>query len=115
VFWIVHIGSSHRGQASVRRLESAWPTLRLIHLPGHASWLDQAEIYFSIVQRKVVNPNDFTDTDKDFRAARCVRAARQRNRRTVPLGPSGVTTSTSCAPASSAPPPRSPGRVRSHR
>ncbi len=27
----------------------------------HASWLDQAEIYFSIVQRKVVSPNDFTD------------------------------------------------------
>ena len=27
----------------------------------HASWLDQAEIYFSVVQRKVVDPNDFTD------------------------------------------------------
>ena len=24
------------------------------------SWLDQAEIHFSVVQRKVVNPNDFT-------------------------------------------------------
>ena len=41
-----------------------WPTLRLIHLPIHASWLDQCEIYFSIVQRKVVHPNDFTDTDQ---------------------------------------------------
>jgi hypothetical protein len=64
VFWVVDNGSSHRGQASVRRLESQWPTLRLVHLPVHASWLDQAEIYFSIVQRKVVNPNDFTDTDE---------------------------------------------------
>jgi DDE superfamily endonuclease len=64
VFWIVDNGSSHRGQASVDRLESTWPTMRLIHLPVHASWLDQAEIYFSIVQRKVVNPNDFTDTDQ---------------------------------------------------
>jgi transposase len=63
VFWIVDNGSSHRGQASIDRLEGAWPTLRLIHLPVHASWLDQAEIYFSIVQRKVVNPNDFFDTD----------------------------------------------------
>jgi transposase len=63
VFWIVDNGSSHRGQAAVRRLEGAWPTLRLIHLPIHASWLDQCEIYFSIVQRKVVNPNDFFDTD----------------------------------------------------
>lgn len=64
VFWIVDNGSSHRGQASIRRLEGQWPTLRLIHLPVHASWLDQAEIYFSIVQRKVVNPNDFFDTDE---------------------------------------------------
>jgi hypothetical protein len=30
----------------------------------HASWLDQAEIYFSVVQRKVVAPNDFTDLDQ---------------------------------------------------
>jgi hypothetical protein len=64
VFWVVDNGSSHRGQASVERLEGAWPTLRLVHLPVHASWLDQAEIYFSIVQRKVVDPNDFFDTDE---------------------------------------------------
>jgi DDE superfamily endonuclease len=61
VFWIVDNGSSHRGEASVRRLEGTWPNLRLIHLPVHASWLDQCEIYFSVVQRKVVNPNDFFD------------------------------------------------------
>jgi len=61
VFWIVDNGSSHRGQASIRRLEGEWPKLRLIHLPVHASWLDQAEIYFSVVQRKVVSPNDFFD------------------------------------------------------
>lgn len=64
VFWIVDNGSSHRGQASIDRLEGQWPTLRLVHLPVHASWLDQCEIYFSIVQRKVVNPNDFTDLDQ---------------------------------------------------
>jgi hypothetical protein len=61
VFWIVDNGSSHRGRASVKRLEGQWPNLRLIHLPVHASWLDQAEIYFSVVQRKVVSPNDFFD------------------------------------------------------
>jgi len=27
----------------------------------HASWLNQIEIYFSIVQRKVLTPNDFAD------------------------------------------------------
>jgi transposase len=61
VFWVVDNGSSHRGQASVDRLQGEWPTLRLVHLPVHASWLDQVEIYFSVVQRKVVSPNDFFD------------------------------------------------------
>jgi hypothetical protein len=53
--------SSHRGTASIKRIRNAWPNARLIHLPVHAPWLDQAEIYFSVVQRKVVTPNDFTD------------------------------------------------------
>jgi DDE superfamily endonuclease len=61
VFWVVDNGSSHRGQASIDRLEGAWPNLRLVHLPIHASWLNQIEIYFSIVQRKVLTPNDFAD------------------------------------------------------
>jgi transposase len=61
VFWVVDNGSSHRGQASVDRLERQWRNLRLIHLPIHASWLNQVEIYFSVVQRKVLTPNDFRD------------------------------------------------------
>jgi hypothetical protein len=32
-----------------------------VHLPVHASWLNQVEIYFSVVQRKVLTPNDFGD------------------------------------------------------
>jgi hypothetical protein len=63
VFWIVDNGSSHRGQASIDRMTKAWPTARLVHLPVHASWLNQAEIYFSILQRKVLTPNDLTDLD----------------------------------------------------
>lgn len=59
VFWVVDNGSSHRGKAAIQRLEAAWPTLKLVHLPIHASWLNQIEIYFSIVQRKVLTPNDF--------------------------------------------------------
>lgn len=58
VFWIVDNGSSHRGQASIERLEGEHPTLRLIHLPIHASWLNQVEIYFSILERKVLTPAD---------------------------------------------------------
>ena len=64
VFWIVDNGSSHRGAASVKRMASTWPNAQLIHLPTHASWLDQAEIYFSVVQRKALTPNDFTSLDQ---------------------------------------------------
>ncbi len=39
-------------------------TTRLVQLPIHASWLNQVEIYFSIVHRKVLTPNDFTDPDQ---------------------------------------------------
>jgi hypothetical protein len=60
VFWIVDNGSSHRGAAAVKRLQGAYTNLRLVHLPVHASWLNQVEIYFSVIQRKVLTPNDFT-------------------------------------------------------
>lgn len=63
VFWVVDNGSSHRGQSSVARMTTAWPAAQLVHLPVHASWLDQIEIYFSILQRKVLTPNDLTDLD----------------------------------------------------
>lgn len=33
----------------------------MVHTPTHASWLNQVEVYFSVVQRKVVSPNDVTD------------------------------------------------------
>ncbi len=36
----------------------------MIHTPVHASWLNQIEIFFSIVQKKVVSPNDFTSTSQ---------------------------------------------------
>jgi hypothetical protein len=59
VFWVVDNGSSHAGKTSIERLEGAYENLRLIHLPIHASWLNQIELYFSIVQRKALTPNDF--------------------------------------------------------
>jgi len=64
VFWIVDNGSSHAGKTSIERLEGAYPNLRLIHLPVHASWLNQIELYFSIVQRKALTPNDFGSLDE---------------------------------------------------
>jgi len=58
VFWIVDNGSAHRGPRAVRRLQTKYPNLVLVHGPVHASWLNQIEIYFSIVQRKILTPND---------------------------------------------------------
>ncbi|MDQ3637159.1 MAG: transposase, partial [Actinomycetota bacterium] len=46
-----------------KRLQGEWPNLRLVHLPTHASWLNQIEIYFSVVQRKVLTPNDFASIE----------------------------------------------------
>jgi transposase len=63
VFWVVDNGSSHAGQASVDRMAAAWPTATLVHLPVHASWLNQVEIYFSVLQRKAITPVDFADLD----------------------------------------------------
>jgi len=59
VFWIVDNGSSHRGQRCVQRMAQRWPTITVVHTPIHASWLKQVEVYFSIIQRKALTPNDF--------------------------------------------------------
>ena len=61
VYWVVDNGSSHNGQRSIDRMTAAWPTAQLVHLPIHASWLNQIEIVFSIIQRKVIKPADFAD------------------------------------------------------
>jgi hypothetical protein len=70
VFWVVDNGSSHRGQAAVQRLMEAYANAMLVHTPVHASWLNQVEIYLSLVQRKVLTPNDFaslTDVEQRLR------------------------------------------------
>jgi hypothetical protein len=61
VFWITDNGSSHRGLVSAKRLAQWYPHAVQVHTPVHASWLNQVEIYFSIVQRKVLTPSDFPD------------------------------------------------------
>jgi hypothetical protein len=60
VFWVVDNGSAHRGIKSVNRLQDKFSNLALIHGPVHASWLNQIEIYFSVLQRKALTPNDFS-------------------------------------------------------
>jgi DDE superfamily endonuclease len=63
LFWIVDNGSSHRGEASKTRRRQVDSRIILVYTPVHASWLNQVEIYFSIIQRKVLTPNDFTDLE----------------------------------------------------
>jgi transposase len=63
VFWVVDNGSSHAGAVSIARMRESWPTAELVHLPVHASWLNQIEIVFSIIGRKVIHPADFADLD----------------------------------------------------
>jgi transposase len=58
VFWIVDNGSSHRGERAAEELRERHPRVVVVHTPVHASWLNQIELYFSIIQRKVLTPNN---------------------------------------------------------
>ena len=63
VFWIVDNGASHRGWTAAARLSEAFPNAIMVHTPVHASWLNQIEIYFSVVQRKLLTPDDVANLD----------------------------------------------------
>ena len=63
VFWVVDNGASHRNWAAAARLSDAYPNAQMVHLPVHASWLNQIEVYFSVLQRKLLTPGDFGDLD----------------------------------------------------
>jgi hypothetical protein len=64
VFWVVDGGCSHHRNTFPDRLRDRYRNAIAVILPVHASWLNQDEIYFSIVQRKVLTPNDFMDRDQ---------------------------------------------------
>jgi len=64
IFWVVDNGTIHRGKKAIDRLASQWPTLVLVHLPTHASWLNQIEIYFSILARKALTPDHFDSAEE---------------------------------------------------
>ena len=58
VFWIVDSGSSHYRTTFPDRLSKTYRNAQAVFPPVHASWLNQVEIYFSIVERKALTPND---------------------------------------------------------
>jgi hypothetical protein len=59
VFWIVDNGSAHHPATFPARLSGLYEHAIAVHLPTHASWLNQIELYFSILQRKALTPRDF--------------------------------------------------------
>ena len=61
VFWIVDGGCAHHRSTFPARLSSMYANAMAVSLPVHASWLNQIEIFFSIVQRKVLTPLDVAD------------------------------------------------------
>ena len=63
VFWVVDNGSSRRGWTAAARLADAFPNAIMVHTPVHASWLNQIEIYFSVVQRKLLTPDNVAGLD----------------------------------------------------
>ena len=60
----IPVDGSHRNWAAAARLSDAYPNARMVHLPVHASWLNQVEVYFSVLQRKLLTPDDFEDLDE---------------------------------------------------
>ena len=63
VFWVVDNGASHRNWAAAARMSDAYPNAVMVHLPVHASWLNQIEVVFSVIARKALTPADFRDSD----------------------------------------------------
>jgi hypothetical protein len=60
-FWVVDGGCAHHPNTFPARLQAMYPNAVAVSLPVHSSWLNQIEIYFSIVQRKVLTPMEVTD------------------------------------------------------
>jgi hypothetical protein len=60
-FWIVDGGCAHHPNTFPGRLKGMYPNAVAVSLPVHSSWLNQIEIYFSIVQRKVLTPMNASD------------------------------------------------------
>jgi DDE superfamily endonuclease len=67
---IVDNGTTHAPKQLERWLQEqaaaqGWGVgFQVYWLPKNASWLDQIEIWFSVLQRKLLQPNHFTSTDQ---------------------------------------------------
>lgn len=68
IHMILDNGSTHAPKqidAWLDHMSQSLPfTTQVVWLPTYASWLDQIEIWFSILQRKVLTPNHFISVDQ---------------------------------------------------
>lgn len=60
IFLIVDNGGAHHPSTSPARIQAQFPQVITLHLPVHSSWLNQVELFFSIVHRKVLTPANFS-------------------------------------------------------
>jgi hypothetical protein len=75
IFLVLDNGSSHHPSTSPARLRALDDRLVTAHLPTHASWLNQVEIFLSIFSRKALRPADFQSLgelrDRIYRFTAC--------------------------------------------
>jgi len=64
VFWLVDSGCAHHRNTFPARLKSLYANAIAVSLPIHASWLNQIELYFSILHRKVLTPLDVNNAQE---------------------------------------------------
>jgi transposase-like protein len=63
VFWIMDNGSAHHPATFRWWLQDEYPTAIGLHLPTGASWLNQVELYFSVLTRKTLTGGSFHSVD----------------------------------------------------
>ena len=77
-------GSSHTSKAT-RKWLGAHPRFQPHYTPAHASWLDQAELFFSILTRRLLRRGEFTSQSGPRRPDRDVHHRLQPHRQTLPM------------------------------
>jgi hypothetical protein len=64
VYWVADNGSSHnQSMWASQRLTDTYPNTLLVHTPVHASWLNQVDVFFSILSRKALHGQSFDTLD----------------------------------------------------
>jgi len=59
VFWVLDNGSAHHPNTFTWWLKKHYDNVAVLHLPTRASWLNQIELYFSIVTPKALTGSSF--------------------------------------------------------